>query len=632
MITDYSNVFGNNFRTYDSNSIFTDNDSTLIYDTIIMKYQSTNFGVKFDNILTQYNQTYNIKNYSEALSTLKLDSINRIGIGFNQSTDEFTMIDQGHNIFTNLSMSLKQNVIAYYTVKDTNHYNEYLYLGNKYKTSENYHYDVSFSFIQTAKTQMYLTQIENNPNKYYTILYDVYRKRIASDWYNRVQIKILVIDASHDITLTTIIESNLPDDTYSHNYSDVFGKNFKVVYETSNSNGDVFHYAIGISNIDHNIDNDDKPSDQIVNLWRINISPNFNHNIVDTLDADSENGNNRFNTEVRDANWDTSVQGGTIIPVISEYIQYDEDNQFGLIGLSYRTDKTDYHNITQYFKKYTIDTDNDKLNIEDITVDLNGFSLTYSVPQIIDTSRARLIDEYHALEYFEKNGTIYLVESEQFNSPDKYNSFIRFYKFVDANTLKLLDVKNVSYEGYSTNEKPYFHKTEDHIYHILHRDFKPRRILFNFIDETIEVKEFNYFNDLNNIHEDSVSHNGPVTFTKYYGLAYPNLKNSDHYNSSYAYPLDYNIYNKTELILDFDQQKYMLINDDNSIDVNVKIRDLELLQNITGKVKLYTDVGVFHDNNSNTITVDVPVEGLNVQIDIHKKLSKDINITGEILN
>ena len=631
MITDYSHIFNSNFKISKSNSILINAKSIPIYDKFIIANNSTNLGIQSNKILEQFNQIHNIsKYYIQAIEPVKLDSTDTISAKGNLSTDEFAMINIKGMIITNLSITLKQKSIYYNCYSGVNKWNQTLsddlfFIQDKYSHFNKATSNDSNDRSPYAITQNYLTNIKNLSDEYYTIYLAKYSIHYNWGTYLYTMIKLVTIKSDDTITnIATLSNSN----HYSSSHYASNGNNSKVVYEYTDSNGNLMHYLINIKNIDNNINDDDKPSNQFVQLGKINVAPDFNYNVVDVLDADSKNGNNKFNTDVRDSNWDTSVQGGFILPAISELIQYDDSNQFGIMQLSYQSANYDTdHKLIQYFKKYTIDADNDALAVSDITVDWNGFDSTYAGILAKGT-----IFDNHSITNFINNDTHYLIETNQFEHGNSIKIVFRFFKIVDKDTIKLLDAKTITHTGYNSNEHVYLHQTTDHIFHILHQDFNPQRIIFNFIDEKIEDKSFNYYNDQENIDPNSTKNVGPITYTKYYGLAYPNLITSDKYNSNYPYPLDYNIYNKTELNLKFSQHEYHLVaNSDNVVTINVQVRDLATLQLTGSTVKLVTNVGVFHDNQKDTITVDVPESGLDVQIDIDKLLAENINVVGEIL-
>ena len=558
-----------------------------------------------------------------------------------------TYSNLGNSIKSELILDLIDNVNDTPIIKKDNQILKLPVNPNPY-FSESWHsptWDVTnYRILKTANTTTYLH--ETNLNEYYTVIRgNNSTKSVKTDSsycsggsavsnYNQHQFNKMSLLALDDTELKTLF-------TFKTDYAHL-GYEGRLVFKT-----DDYLYFIDTQLVDTNISDDDKPSTQFVKLWTIDKNKETSATDViitaDLLDADSENGNNRFNTEVRDANWDTSVQGQECSPTISDYI---DDLNFGLMYLGYHdANSDDEHRILNYFKKYTIDTDNNTLSFSDISVDWNNFDQGWVIPDLFysNETAGSILTNISQTHIFTKNDTKYLVciDVVQFVAssgyhrvciPDFSKSYFRFrfFKFVNENNLKLLDEHIFDYSNITCNQPALaaIYLLEDDKIMLLHRCIPITEIKFNTDTSTIDVQTISYFENNEYVEENSTDY--VQIYTPYYTLIQPKSKYD--YNITSLYPANFNLFKELTVEIIYPENTFDLTTN-NILTITVKVKNNKTHQytNATVGLKLEEN-GIFILNHTKESTVDVPESGLNIDIKLNQDDEGLIKITSHVVN
>ena len=506
----------------------------------------------------------------------------------------------------------------------------------------------NYRVLKTANTTTYLH--ETNLNEYYTVIrgnnttksvrsHSSYCSGGTSEYsYNQHQFNRMSLLALDDTELKTLF-------TFKTDYAHL-GYEGRLVFKT-----DDYLYFIDTQLVDTNISDDNKPSTQFVKLWTIdkNKETSATDAIItaDLLDADSENGNNRFNTEVRDVNWDTAIQGQECSPTISDYI---DDLNFGLMYLGYHdANSDDEHRILNYFKKYTIDTDNNTLSFSDIAVDWNNFDQGWTIPDLFysEETAGSILTNISQTHIFTKNDTKYLVciDVVQFVAsngdwwwqtrvciPHFSKSYFRFrfFKFVDENNLKLLDEHIFDYSESTCSKHELaaiYIQGDDKI--MLFSIYNPiTEIKFNTDTSTIDVQTISYFEHNEYVEENSTDY--VQIYTPYYTLIQPKSKYG--YNIESVYPANFNLFKELTVEIIYPENTFDLTTN-NILTITVKVKNNKTHQYTNATVELTSEEnGVFILNHTKEATVDVPESGLNIDIKLNQDDEGLIKITSRVVN
>ena len=497
--------------------------------------------------------------------------------------------------------------------------------------------------LKTANTTTYLHA--TNLNEYYTIIRgNNTTKQIVDNCtlINQGEISTQNLHQFNRLSLLSLDNTKLNSTfTFKEDFAHL-GYEGRLVFKT-----DDYLYFIDLQLVDENISDDNKASNQFMKLWTIDKNKAASDSDVvttaDVLDADSKNGNNKFNTDVRDSNWDTSVQGQECSPTISDY---DSDLKAGIMYLGYHdANSDDTHRVLNYFKKYTIDTDTNTLAITDLTVDWNNFDQGWSIPDLFysEERSCTILTNISQTHLFSKNNIKYLVcvDIVQFalgnsnkltaKSFNKNYFRFRFFKFVDQNNLKLL-TEQIFDNSESTCDKTIFaalYKQSDDMMLIFNQCKPITEITFNTETESIDVKTIQYFESNSYVEENKTE--VVQIYTPYYTLIQPEFK-SDNYIIDSLYPANYNLFKKLSIEIIYPQNT-VDPSVTNSFTILIKVKDNRLHQYVSANVNLkLTEAGEFTLTHTKNISITVPKSGANIGININSNEGSLVSIISQLAN